>query len=300
LVVGRVVAGLGGALIMANCFTAAGELYTDPKQRGRALGIIVSATTVAIVIGLPILAQIEDVADWRWAVAFLLLPLALLFAGARYLPVERSPASIPHQDASFRRILGHRPTLGLLGAMAVWAIAYIGWLTYFGAYAETDFGANANTLSALFLVAGAAEMVANNVTPALLRRIAPRRVFAIATVIMAVDLVATGIVSTALWMLFVSVAVLSVCAAATYVSGNELLLDAIPPARGMVMALGSASIGAGSALGSLIGGGALAAFGDYADVYHHLGVLMPLAVVAMGLGACGRVAPKPTLQAAGA
>jgi predicted MFS family arabinose efflux permease len=86
--------------------------------------------------------------------------------------------------------------------------------------------------------------------------------------------------------------------AATYVSNNALLLDAIPPARGTVMALGGASIGAGSAVGAFIGGGALAVFGDYADVYHLLGVLMPLGIVAIVMGTHVRVAAEPPPQTA--
>jgi MFS family permease len=109
---------------------------------------------------------------------------------------------------------------------------------------------------------------------------------------MAADLMATGVSFTGLWPLFLSIAVLSVCVAATYISGNSLLLDAIPSARGTVMALNSAAIGAGSALGSLIGGGALAIFGDYADVYHLLGAIMLLALFSIGLGANVQVAPS--------
>jgi predicted MFS family arabinose efflux permease len=295
LVAARVLAGLGGAVIMANCFTAVGELYPDAKRRDRAVGVIVTATTVAIVAGLPILAQIEAVAGWRWAVAFSLLPLTLLFVGARWLPVAPPPASAVHQDAGagYRRVLGHRPTLGLLGAMGVFALAYVGWLTYFGAYAETDFGADANTLGALFLVAGAAEMVANNLTPPLLRRVSPRRIFAVATAIMAADLLATDALFSGLWTLFVSIAVLSVCAAALYIAGNALLLDALPGARGTVMALSSASVGGGAALGSLVGGAALATFGGYAAVYRLLGLLLSLGIVAMNVGRRGRALDEP-------
>jgi predicted MFS family arabinose efflux permease len=302
LVAARVLAGLGGGVIMANCFTAVGEFYTDPKERDRAIGIIVSATTVAIVAGLPILAQIEDIAGWRWAMAFLLVPLSLLLAGTRWLPIEPKRPFTAHSEnsASYRRILGDGPTAGVLGAMLIFAIAYIGWLTYFGAYAETDFGAGANTLGALFLVAGLAEMVANNLTPALMSRISPRRIFTIAAVIFAVALLATDVVFTAPWSLFVSIALISICAAALYVAGNALLLDALPSARGTVMALGSASIGGGAALGSLIGGGALSVFGDYADVYRLLGLLLPFAIVSLVVSTRVRGAGRPAAQTAGA
>lgn len=302
LVAVRALAGLGGAVIMANCFTAASEFYPDAKQRDRAIGIIVSATTVAIVAGLPILAQIEAVASWRWAIAFLLLPLALLLVGACWLPAQQMPPRAAFRGASlgYRQVLGHIPTRGLLGAMLIFAIAYVGWLTYFGAYAESDFGATANTLSALFLVAGIAELVANLLTPALLQRVAPRRVFAVATIVMVADLLATDVLFTGLWTLFVSIVAISICAAVLYIAGNALLLDAMPSARATVMALGSAGIGAGAALGSLIGGGALALFGDYAMVYRLLGLLLSLAIVAIVLSARDRISTVSAQLIAGA
>ena len=68
LMVGRVLASCGAAVIMANCMTGARELFHDPVWRNRAIGIIVSATTFAFVLGMPILTQIEARLGWgsRW------------------------------------------------------------------------------------------------------------------------------------------------------------------------------------------------------------------------------------------
>ena len=51
---GRVLAACGSAVLMANCMTGARELFHDPVWRNRAIGIIVSATTLAFVIGMPL------------------------------------------------------------------------------------------------------------------------------------------------------------------------------------------------------------------------------------------------------
>jgi predicted MFS family arabinose efflux permease len=59
LMVGRVLASCGSAVIMANCMTGARELFHDPVWRNRAIGIIVSATTFAFVLGMPLVTLIE-------------------------------------------------------------------------------------------------------------------------------------------------------------------------------------------------------------------------------------------------
>jgi MFS family permease len=97
-----------------------------------------------------------------------------------------------------------------------------------------------------------------------------------------------------------SIALINNSAGARDVAGNALLLDALPSARGTVMALGSASIGGGAALGSLIGGGALSVFGDYADVYRLLGLLLPFAIVSLVVSTRVRGAGRPAAQTAGA
>jgi MFS family permease len=52
---------------MANCLTGARELFLDPIWRNRAIGIIVSATTFAFVLGMPLATQIEAHFGWRLA-----------------------------------------------------------------------------------------------------------------------------------------------------------------------------------------------------------------------------------------
>jgi predicted MFS family arabinose efflux permease len=120
---------------------------------------------------------------------------------------RRGRAGCPAQQgpiACVRQVLGHRETAWLLAALAIAILACIGWLTYFGAYAATDFGADANMLSALFLVAGAAEMVANNVAPVLLRCISALRMLEIGTLAFALNLLLTGVVYTSLETVFVA------------------------------------------------------------------------------------------------
>ena len=292
----RMLAGLGGALVLTTCLAAAGDSFPDPARLNRAVGVIVSAAALGIVVGLPVLAQIEERAGWRWAIASLVLPLGLAFAATWLLPSGASdPAAAPSHDAldRYRRVLGDAPTRWLLATIGIFLLCYIGWLTYFGAYVVEELSAGAGTLGAIFLVAGTVQLVANNLAPAALARWPAARLFQLAVVIEAAALllIATGIGG--LWMVFVAVTGISVGAAVSYIVVNSLLLQASTVQRGSVMALSAASASLGSLLGITLGGAALAAFG-YGAAYGLFGAMTLVALLTFALSA-GRPVPGVTM-----
>jgi predicted MFS family arabinose efflux permease len=241
---------------------------------------------------LPVLAQLESAVGWRWAVAAQLGPLALLLAGTWVLPAQPAPPPRPAGAgfvAAYGIVLRNRQIAWYLAATGVMGLVYIGWLNYFGAYVSEDFGAGAGVLAALFLAAGVAELVANNVVPLALRRVSAQRLFAGSAVVLALNLLATGTVYRTLPGVFVATAITSVCAAALYIAANLLLLDAAPSARGTVMALAGASLGVGAALGSSGVGLVLALLDSYDAAYRLLGLVMVAGAVCVAVGArrCG-------------
>lgn len=75
----RVVAALANAGFLAVALTTATALV-PPDRKGRALGVLLSGTTLATVAGVPAGAVLGTLLDWRatfWAVAALCLPAAL-------------------------------------------------------------------------------------------------------------------------------------------------------------------------------------------------------------------------------
>ena len=70
-----------------------------------------------------------------------------------------------------------------------------GWLVYFGAYTIDVFAASATVLNLLFL-SGATELVANNLTPPLMRRFDAVSILYVMLASVAAALLLTGIVVT--------------------------------------------------------------------------------------------------------
>ncbi|MDQ3044443.1 MAG: MFS transporter [Chloroflexota bacterium] len=299
----RVIAGIGGAIIGANCLAAVGDLYTNPHARNRALGLVGTSFTLGAVVGLPLLTLIAEAASWRWAIG-LLVPLTLIvMVGSFQLPRSAHAPGGPLWRGwakGYARVLRNAETVWLLVAMGALMVVWFGWLIYFGAYAERVFAVSAGMLSLLFLVGGGSEIVANNVAPLILRWYSARRLGALAAAVTMLNLLVVGVVYTQDWALFPFIAIASAAGSFIFLCINILLLDSLPSSRGAVMSLQSGSLEIGGAVGVAFAGGALAYFDDYEMVYRLLGLLAPLLVIAMVLslrrgpatGAVASVAPS--------
>ena len=68
--------GTGIAMVTSMAYSLIGEFYPLEK-RGRAIGWIVAATTLAYVIGAPVIGVLASIGSWRTVMILLALPVAL-------------------------------------------------------------------------------------------------------------------------------------------------------------------------------------------------------------------------------
>jgi DHA1 family inner membrane transport protein len=286
LVVARIIAALGASVVTANSMTGARELFPDAVWRNRAIGILVSATTVGFVVGLPAITQIAAHVGWRAAVASMALPVLFMIGGTWLLPSAATPTSPSRQPvlASFRAVLGSGRVRGILVALGLNLAMYTGWLVYFGAYITDVFAASAALLSTLFLISGFTELAANNLTPPVLRRFAAVPVLHLMLAFAGGSLLLTGIAITTVPAALVAAIVILNTTAAAYIACNALLLDGEHSHPGAVMSVASAGIGLGNTLGPALVGWALAFSGSFEAAYRVLGLLAPVAMLAVWLG----------------
>jgi DHA1 family purine base/nucleoside efflux pump-like MFS transporter len=298
LAVGRILSACGGALIMANCMTGARELFHDPAWRNRAIGLIVSASTLVFVVGLPIITQINAGFGWRVAMMAIAVPALFLMLGVALLPV--SPVlSLPARSSpfsAFGEAFGNARIRALLICLVLFSAIYSGWFVYFGAYATTVFAVSAGVLSLLFFSAGTMQLVANNVAPVLMRRFDPVRLIIVAMLSVACTLLTTGILIVSVPGALVAAASVLMGTGFSYIAANVLLLDSNARQPGAVMALAGAAGALGGAFGPLISGASLAYTGSFEAAYRVVGLLAPVAILTIWLGT--RVVAAPQLEVA--
>jgi len=278
----RIAAGIGCGLILPTSYAAAGDLFLDPVRRNRVVGLITAAASAAVVIGLPVLAQLVAHVGWRGAFLAAMVPAAVVLLGACGLPVgtvtHRGERGWRAYGKRYRTVLAHRETDWLLGATLLFGASWSGWFIYIGAYTVATFAASAAFLSALFLVAGIAEVVGSVVTPWLLRVATARTLTGIGLALTAIDLAALGVVFTRAWSLFVFIILASIFGAVVYTTISVMALDTMPEARGAVLTLRAALFSVGWGLGPAAAGVALAVFGEYRASYRALGFLSVLGI----------------------
>lgn len=286
LVVARIIAALGASVVTANSMTGARELFPDSVWRNRAIGILVSATTVGFVLGLPAITQIAAHFGWRVAVASMAVPVLFMIGGTWLLPHGASSRTSRRQPMllSFRAVLGDGNVRGILVALGLNLAMYTGWLVYFGAYITDVFAASAALLSTIFFVSGFTELAANNLTPPALRRFSAIPVLHLMLALAGASLLLTGIVITTVPAALVAAIVILNGTAAAYIACNALLLDGEHSHPGAVMSVASAGIGLGNTLGPALVGWALAMTGSFESSYRVLGLLAPVAMLSVWLG----------------
>lgn len=297
LAVGRVLSTCGGALIMANCMTGARELFQDPAWRNRAIGFIVSASTLVFVLGLPVITQINAGFGWRIALMAIAVPALLLLLGVAVLPVspEQPLASRSSPFSAFGEAFGDVRIRALLICLALFSAIYNGWFVYFGAYATTVFAVSASVLSLLFLSAGTMQLIANNVAPILMRRFDPVRIIVVAMLVVTCTLLSTGILIVTVPGALATAASVLIGSGLSYIAANVLLLDSNPRQPGAVMALAGAAGALGGALGPLISGTSLALTGSFEAAYRVIGMLAPLAILTIWVGTRAVATPQPEI-----
>jgi predicted MFS family arabinose efflux permease len=299
----HLVAGIGAAFIMPVLFASAGDLFADQRQRHQAVGLVIGATGLAPLIGIPVLTQIADASGWRWASAALLVLVAVMMLSSFWFPLtpgKEMAFTVRDYARHYRDVLGNCETNWLLTGHMVRGIAWYSGLIYVAAFAITEYGMDANRLSLLFITLGGTYVVATNVVPFTTRFIAPRRLYAVSLLVLFANFLSVGMVGGE-WSLFVFVVVLSIAGAGVGVGESVLLLDSFPSARGGVMSLRSAGTEFGAAIGAALLGLLLILFGDYATVYRALGVLFPITLITLYMSTRRLPLPEiPTPQASAA
>jgi len=98
LLVARVLAALAGSLFVPTATAVVAEL-APAEYRGRAIAVVMTGLTVAILLGVPIGAWIAAAADWRASFAFVGAIGLLALAGvALTLPHTATPPALPLRE----------------------------------------------------------------------------------------------------------------------------------------------------------------------------------------------------------
>ena len=230
---------------------------TPYARRGQVLGILELSWALAALVGVTGLAKLIEVRE-GWAPAFwVLLGVGLLVLLTIVVVLPAAPhirTVAPSDSDSAGRALLVQP--GVVAMVAFLACALIASELVFVVYAswlQADFGATTEQLGLVFGLLGVVELAGSAGSALLVDRMGKRRTVLLAFAATAVVLALLPL-SSGRWLAFLPLFLLfDLCFEFAIVSAFPLISGIAPAARGTMLALGTAAIGLGRVIGSLVG-----------------------------------------------
>jgi predicted MFS family arabinose efflux permease len=291
VVAARVGLALAVGLFTATAYATAVAL-SAPERRGRAVGIVASGQSLAVVVGVPTAAFVAVSFGWQ----LVYFGIAALAAVAALALRRRLPADIPGDV----RPLGERlrvlqiPGVPLLLAMMLtYMLAVFLPLTYVAPLARHAAGLDPGGLPMVLLANGIGAVAGSNLGGRITDALGARRTviavsFASVLVLLALMAVPGLPPMLAPWGFMLGMAVLGFFAWSYWPAHCSLMAGAAGPSAPLGIALNLTALNIGVALCASLGGAALDSFGGQSLML----IAVPFSALALGLAAVTTATPR--------
>ncbi len=268
-----------GAAVFTPQAAAAINVMAPPAERGRAITFIFIGWSLSSVIGMPLHSYIGEAFGWRWAFALVAVLSTVAAAWVwRTLPDGIRPAAL--SLAAWRSTLTHPLLMGVVAVTALSAAGQFTLFSYFAPYYRQVIGADAASVSFLFLWFGAFGLLGNILLQRVVDRQGAARCVTLALAGMAASLLLWPLALTLVAMAAVLVPWALGCFSSN--SAQQARLGAAAPALApALMALNTSAMYLGQAIGAA-GGGAMVAASGFGTLHW---VALGWMLLAIGLSA---------------
>jgi MFS transporter, DHA1 family, inner membrane transport protein len=261
LLAGRMLTGMGASMLSLNTISYAADFFPY-ENRGWAMGSIFSAYFAALILGVPLGAWLGDRFGWNKVFGIMgVMALLLLFA-IRWLlpalavqagksPATRSPFECIRQYISFLIKPGY---LGALLSSLFASAGTMGFLAFLGIWLHDTFGISSSKIGTVFLVSGAAALLASPIAGSIADRIGKRLQFVLSCLSLTVFL---WILPQLRWgpVLFAIFGIISLSAAFRQGPMEAILTEIVASdSRGAFVALKNSFSQLGIALAAMLSG----------------------------------------------
>jgi len=262
LLAARTAAGAFGGVVAANIFTIVADVVPEGR-RGRAFGAVMSAFSLASILGVPISLYLALHFTWRAPYVFLAALCAgvLLAAWFAIPPVRAHLADREHNALTqLRVVFGQANHLRIFAFSAL--LVFSGFLVFpfIAPYLVTNVGVSEANLPLVYLIAGAAALLTVRLVGGWSDSLGRRAVFAAAAVATATSALAmTSLPRSPLFLAMAVTMFLFAASSARMVPAMALITSgAAPRLRGSVMSFNASiqqlAAGAASFVASLVVG----------------------------------------------
>ncbi len=270
------ISGVGSALVGTMSITLIGE-HSHLSERGKAVGLVIAGGSLSYVIGAPMISYIANIWNWRVVILAFVIPTVVFSLLSSFVGIpSTSDFNEPYLKKrnllhSFKAIFENRSANACLIGNILRAISFMAILIYGTSFYRQRYIVTTDFASIILLGAAVSYTLGSLIAGRLVNKYG-RKKFTAFNVVSAGIFIALFVFFTNLWfslILFFMGSIFSGMAAST---ATSLTLEQVPKHRGTLMALNSAALSLGSALGATIGGFLLLLY-DYEILGSTLGIL---------------------------
>lgn len=258
----RVLTGLFGGILGALVLSIVGDVFTL-ERRGKAMGIVSMAFSLAAVLGVPLALELVNQFDGNWHVPFYLV--ASLGAIVVVLVIFKVPAMRKHLDAQltkphpFETIQMARRNKNQLQALLFMVLLVLGQFTvipFITPYMINNVGLSQAQIPLIYLVGGACTVISSPFIGRMVDKFGRKKVFyTMATFSMIPLLLTTHLWPMSIYLVLTVSAAFFIGISGRMIPANTLLTAVVRPEnRGGFMSLNSSVMSLASGGASLIAG----------------------------------------------
>ncbi|MFI7341770.1 MFS transporter [Streptomyces sp. NPDC050085] len=253
--VARGLAGVGAAMVTPNVMALIATTYKPPLLP-KVIGIVMSALSLAIVIGVPIGSYLAQAAGWRSSFSFVavlgLVAALILTSVLPNTPVAPGPKK--SYAAAYGAVLRSRTAVFALITTLAWMTGFYGVYTYLGTYLGDSLAVSTATVGSLLLAYGAGNFIASFLAGWTVAKLGARKTVLVNGVLSAAIVLALTTAEPAEWAVLVLLVLWAFTQGFAVTAMTTVSAGAVPGSRATVMSLNSSCIYLGLTLGSAIFG----------------------------------------------
>lgn len=258
LLLARIVAGLFGGLIAVLVQTIVADVVPDCR-RGRAMGIIMAAFSVATVAGVPLALWLANGKGWQAPFVLLtIIILLVLLLAWRVIPELKehlNAGSVPVLGAFQKLVFNKRYWLAFAFTLSMIFTGFV-VIPFITAYLQGNLGVSQSHIPTIYFIGGLATLISAPILGKLSDRYGKVIVFQALAVFAIVPLLwITHLSASPLWLVLIVTTTFFVLVSGRMIPAMSLL-GSIPDKRerGAFMSLNSTVQSAGMALAAFVGG----------------------------------------------
>jgi DHA1 family inner membrane transport protein len=260
LLVARIIAGAFGGILNANVLSLVSDLIPF-QRRGTAMGVVMSAFSIASVLGVPTGLYIANVFDWHWTFFFICITgMIFWMLSALMLPSVKTrtePKTFNDNLKNFKSILIQKDYLQSFSLTSVLSFGIFMIIPFISPYMVRNVGLTEAQLPLIYLIGGACTILSARYIGRMCDKVGSFKVFRIVAIISIVPmLLLTNLpVGLPVWMALISTSMFTMTGSGRFIPAMTIVSAVVrPQERGTFMSLENASRQISSGAASQIAG----------------------------------------------